>query len=431
MPDPPGSLLVIDDDASNLDMLSRRLRRKGFDVATGIDGEQALSMVEAGDYDLILLDVMMPGLDGFEVLRILRQSHAATDLPVIMATAKGESEDIVHALGLGANDYVTKPLDFPVVLARVHVHLALKRSVERVRLLERSLAARNRELERVNSRLASANGRMLRDLKAAAKVQESLLPRGTRDIPGLAFAWAFRPSEELAGDGLNVVDLGGARVGLYVLDVSGHGVASSLLSVSLSRRLGPPGDPSSILVEEAGLAGPARVAQELDRLFPFDPATEQYATLAYGLLDANTREFRYVCAGHPPPAMVPALGKATILEGRGYPIGLAEGTYEEQTLTLSVGDRLFLYSDGIPEALGPDDSAFGLKRLLATVEEARGNSLEEAVLALRSAVEAWCGAAGVADDVSVVAVEVRDLPSESSATAELSQHPEVGAGSGS
>ena len=411
MPDAPGSLLVIDDDAANLDMLSRRLRRRGFEVATGADGERALALVDEGNFDLVLLDVMMPGLDGFEVLKIIRQSHAATDLPVIMATAKGESEDIVHALGLGANDYVTKPLDFPVVLARVQAHLALKRAVERVHLLERNLAERNRELEGVNARLAAANGRMVRDLRAAAKVQESLLPRGTRDVPGLAFAWAFRPSEELAGDGLNVVDLGGGRVGIYVLDVSGHGVASALLSVSLARRLTPPGDPSSILAGPSGLAAPAEVAGTLDRLFPFDPATEQYATLAYGVLDVGSRGFRYVCAGHPAPAYVPAAGEARILEGNGYPIGLAEGPYDEQVVTLHPGDRLFLYSDGIPEALGPEDSAFGLRRLLATVSTARRLSLEESVAALRSGVEDWCGASGVADDVSVVAVEVLEAGS--------------------
>ena len=140
---------------------------------------------------------MMPGLDGFEVLKILREHHEPTDLPVIMATAKDDSEDVIHALGLGANDYVTKPLDFPVVVARIQTQISLKRAVEQVRQLERRLAERNHDLE-------SANARMSRDLRAAARIQEALLPRSSPDVPGLGFAWAFRPCDELAGDGLSV-----------------------------------------------------------------------------------------------------------------------------------------------------------------------------------------------------------------------------------
>lgn len=406
MSDLPGLVLVVDDDETNLDMLSRRLRRKGYEVDLGRDGEQALALVRERAYDLILLDVMMPGLDGFDVLKILREQHATTDLPVIMATAKGESEDVVHALGLGANDYVTKPLDFPVVLARIRAQLSLKRSVDRVRQLERNLAERNRDLEAANSRLERANRRMTRDLHAAARVQESFLPRGAPEVPGFAFAWAFRPCDELAGDGLNVVAAGGGRVALYVFDVSGHGVASAMLSVSLARRLSAPDDPSSILAGPGGEPlPPGEVAGLLDRLFPFETATEQYATLAYGLLDPATSEFRYTCAGHPAPAHVPSPGGSVILEGDGFPIGLAEGPFDEQSVRLGPGDRLFLYSDGIPEAMDPDGRAFGLRRMLDALEAGRSRPLAECVADLRSAVEDWCGAPGVGDDLSILAVE--------------------------
>ena len=113
------TLLVVDDNFENRDVLSRRLQKRGFVVLTAESGQRSLEIIEAQRVDLVLLDVMMPGLSGLDVLRILRESPATKDLPVIMATAKTESEDIVEALELGANDYVTKPLDFPVVLARV------------------------------------------------------------------------------------------------------------------------------------------------------------------------------------------------------------------------------------------------------------------------------------------------------------------------
>jgi sigma-B regulation protein RsbU (phosphoserine phosphatase) len=224
-----GCLLVVDDDEANRDVLSRRLARKGYEVAVAEDGSRAIALVRERPFDLVLLDVVMPGLSGLEVLQELRQSHPATELPVIMVTAKNESGDIVEALRLGANDYVSKPLDFPVVLARIQTQLSLKRAVEEVVRLERRLAERNHDLEGANARLAEANRRMERDLRAAAKIQGAFLPRGEPDLSGARFAWHYRPCDELAGDGLNVFALDDRHAALYVFDVSGHGVASALL----------------------------------------------------------------------------------------------------------------------------------------------------------------------------------------------------------
>ena len=144
------------------------------------------------------------------------------------------------------------------------------------------------------------------DLKSAAKIQETFLPREVPRVPGTDFAWTYRPCDELAGDGLNAIPLGDGKVALYVLDVSGHGVASALLSVTMSRLLSPPSVPSSILTrngdDRAGsedpcqsifdIMPPAAVAAHLNRLFPFDVATEQFTTMVYGILHA-TGEFRY------------------------------------------------------------------------------------------------------------------------------------------
>jgi adenylate cyclase len=144
MSTPQGSLLVVDDDEMNRDMLSRRLERRGYIVASAADGQRALEMIETQTFDLVLLDIMMPGISGLEVLRILRERHPMADLPVIMATAKDQSGDIVEALKLGANDYVTKPLDFPVVLARIQTQLSLKRAMEEIQRLAEQLELRNK-----------------------------------------------------------------------------------------------------------------------------------------------------------------------------------------------------------------------------------------------------------------------------------------------
>src|SRR5256714_10402179 len=150
----PGALLIVDDEELNREGLSRRLQRHGYAVTLAKNGREALELLGERRFDLVLLDIMMPGMNGLEVLRFLRRIDSLIDLPIIMVTARGESEDIVEALELGANDYVTKPLDFPVVLARIRTQLALQRAVRQVTDLEQTLDARNQELQAAPAKLA-------------------------------------------------------------------------------------------------------------------------------------------------------------------------------------------------------------------------------------------------------------------------------------
>jgi sigma-B regulation protein RsbU (phosphoserine phosphatase) len=370
----------------------------------------------------VILDVMMPGIDGLEVLRRLRQAHPTTELPVIMATAKDASQDVVQALALGANDYVTKPLDLPVLLARVSTQVSLRRSVEQIRGLERGLEHRNRELQ-------AANTRMQEDLVAAARVQATLLPTTGPRAAGYRFAWAFEPSATLAGDILNVFGLDDDRVAAYVLDVSGHGVAAALLSVTVSRFLSPAPDPSSMLWRrlddrpaaadddatyaraDFGVESPGNVAARLSRRFPFDQRTWQYFTMVYGLLDTRRHRFTYVSAGHPPVLRVRADGGADALEASGFPIGVGpDAAYDEYALDLTPGDRLYIHSDGLTEAANPRGELFGVERVLEVLRAARDRPLDASLRDLSAAVAAWTGAAGREDDQTALAIERLPTP---------------------
>ena len=168
----PGSvsLLVVDDNELNRDMLSRRLGSRGFRVAVAEDGASALAMVEKQEFSLVLLDVMMPGLNGIDVLKRLRERFSESDLPVVMATARDATEDVVEALHLGANDYVTKPLDFAVVLARIESQLTLRRQKQEIEHLARDLELRNRFIQSLFGRYLSDE--VVADLLAS--------PEGTR-----------------------------------------------------------------------------------------------------------------------------------------------------------------------------------------------------------------------------------------------------------
>jgi sigma-B regulation protein RsbU (phosphoserine phosphatase) len=399
-----GSLLVVDDDASNRALLRHSLEARGFAVTDAPDGVRALELIGEQHFDLVLLDVLMPRLSGLEVLKNLRQTYSVTDLPVIMATAKDQSTDVVEALRLGANDYVTKPFDFPVVLARVETQWSLKRSVDRISSLEQSLAQQNAEL-------AEVNRRMRYDLEAAARVQQALLPAALPHLPGVCFAWEFRPCTELAGDLLNVIALDERRVGLYVLDVVGHGVKAALLAVMVSRVLGrllsdaKPGQPAERLLGSYPLS-PAEVAAHLNGEFPWNEGTQQFFTLLYGVLDRDTGEFRFVSAGHPGPLYLPKGTEARVLQVSGSPIGLGDGNYEEHSLILGEGDRLYLYSDGLLDVMDADDKRFGMDGLRAALEEGRTKPLRDGLANLMQRLGEWCGRPTLLDDISILAAEV-------------------------
>src|SRR6187455_3081132 len=164
MPTPSAAILIVDDEELNRDGLARRLQRHEYEVACVGSGREAIEVLGTRRFDLVLLDIMMPGMNGLEVLKFLRRVDSLIDLPIIMVTAQGESTDMVEALELGANDYVTKPLDFPVVLARIRTQLALRRAMAQLKVLEGKLDAHNRDLRVATEDLMAANERHTRDL---------------------------------------------------------------------------------------------------------------------------------------------------------------------------------------------------------------------------------------------------------------------------
>ena len=394
----PASILAVDDTPANLQVLAGMLKDRGYKVRPVPSGKLALLAAQRDPPDLILLDINMPEMNGYQVCEQLKADENLKGIPVIFISALTEQLDKVKAFAIGGVDYITKPFQMEELHARVETHLKLRRLQV--------------ELEVSNERLAKANGRMFRDLKAAARIQETLLPRHAPCVPGADFAWIYRPCDELAGDGLNVIPLGDGKVGLYIIDVSGHGVASALLMVTLSRFLSPPSEPSSILVRDGDvrdrfeITPPAEVADRLNQLFPFDLATEQFATMLYGVLNVATGEFRYVSAGHPGPVHLRSGADALILESQGFPIGLANEAYVERSVLLGAGDRLYLYSDGVPEAMDLTGKQFGDARLLEAISRGRSESLQEAVDGLFTEITRWHGSERPQDDISILAVEV-------------------------
>lgn len=245
------------------------------------------------------------------------------------------------------------------------------------------------------------------DLRAAARVQQALLPPPEVEAGSLRLAHVFYPCDDLAGDGVGIVPLPEGCLGIYVLDVSGHGVRAALLSFTLAHLLSPTVD-GALVTARSGAAScivpPARVAERLNRQFPMD-RTRQYFTFTYGVLDPRSGRFEYVLAGHPPPVLLPHVGPPAPVAGAGLPIGvIAEATFAQESLTLHPGDRLYFYTDGITEAMDAAGEEFGFARLLDGVARWRDHPLRAGLDLAAATARDWCGGV-LKDDVSLLAVE--------------------------
>ncbi|MCH5377441.1 MAG: SpoIIE family protein phosphatase, partial [Planctomycetes bacterium] len=260
--------------------------------------------------------------------------------------------------------------------------------------------------------LRRANAKMKSNLAAASKVQQSMLPHVLPEARGFQFAWRYRPCEELAGDTLGCFHLDETHIGLYIVDVSGHGVAASLLSVTLSRTLLPiPGQSilyatSSTDPSERSIAAPILVAERLNRQFPFDERTSQFFTMVYGVLDTETALFEYVSAGHPPLVLLDGDGETRELCRKQLPIGiLPEPGFVADRIQLQPGERLFFYTDGITEAGDGTDEQYEVERLRQTIATTQAQTLDAALDAIIVSVEDFCSGAEVRDDISLLAIE--------------------------
>jgi sigma-B regulation protein RsbU (phosphoserine phosphatase) len=267
-------------------------------------------------------------------------------------------------------------------------------------------------LRLANKRLESAAQIIKQDLEAAAASQRALLPVDLPSHRGFRFAYRSRPCIDVGGDSLNVLSLDDQHLAVYVLDVSGHGVAAALLSVTLTYMLSAAPDRSFLYHPAADGSGayavtrPSEVVARLNRQLSPNSPMSRYFTMLYGILQQQTGEFCYVAAGHLGPIHL-AEGAAPVTgETTGIPVGvLPQAAYEEKTITLAPGDRLYLCTDGLYEAENGAQEEFGVERLIEALHAGRGASLEDSLVSLMYRVEEWLGEKGAADDSSILAIE--------------------------
>jgi phosphoserine phosphatase RsbU/P len=382
----PSRILVVDDNESNRDLLSRRLQRQGHTVLEAEGGARALALVEKEALDLVLLDLMMPGISGYEVLAQLKSDPRHRDIPVIMISALSELDAIVRCIEAGADDYLAKPFDPTLLRARVGASLEKKHLRDEVRA---SLARLEEELDQ------------------ARKMQLGMLPRVfpacTPQQPVEVFA-SMEPAREVGGD---LYDCFYACPHLFcflVGDVSGKGAPAAMF-MARTRSL------VRVVVDlwqrmDAAAMSPAQIAEAVNRELCQDNDDCMFVTLFLGLLDTRTGNVTYTNAGHPAPHILRASGDIEQIEGEPeVPLGVSrKAAYRTDTITLLRGDAVFVVSDGVGEAMNAEGEFYTLERLSAVLRSAGKASAAKLVRAVTDHVGKFAGSAPKADDVTMLAL---------------------------
>jgi serine phosphatase RsbU (regulator of sigma subunit)/CheY-like chemotaxis protein len=388
------SLLVVDDNSMNRIMLSRYIAKLGYQTALAENGRQALEKLQGEPFDLVLLDVQMPEMDGYQVLEHLKANPRLRDIPVIMISAVEELESVVKCIELGAQDYLPKPFNPVLLRARLiaclerkwwrdqevaylqHVsrvidaaaaveantfdpesleevarrpdalgHLArvFQHMVDEIYAREQRLTHEARVLERIEQ-----------EMRVARLIQQTLLPRELPSLPNWRIVAHYQPAQAVGGDFYDFLPLSDGNLGFFIGDVSGKGVPAALVMATAR---------SILRASAQSLNAPGQVLKTVNNLLYPDIPENMFVTCLYAILDPKEGRLRYANAGHGLPYRRHA-ASVTELRATGMPLGLMPDMhYEEREAVLVPGDAVLFYSDGLVEAHDPQRMMFGLARL--------------------------------------------------------------------
>ncbi len=373
-------ILLVDDVKNNITILIETLK-DDYKLGFALNGPDALDFARTKSPDLILLDIMMPGMDGYEVCRRLKADPATRAIPILFITALDEIQSKTTAFEVGAVDYITKPFEVLEVKARVRTHLTLT--------LARKL-------------LASQRDRLQESLDLAMEVQQSLLPEAEPHLPGLDIAGRSVYCDETGGDYYDYLDMGTDRLGILVGDVSGHGIQSALLMTTVRGRL------RQRILSPGSLS---RIVSDLNLQFHQDvKSSGNFMTLFISQLDLNSRTLCWVRAGHD-PAFVYDIASDTFFElgGPGLALGVA-GDYQYQDFSrkISKNQILVIGTDGIWESETTEGERFGKKRFQEIIRANAHGTAQAITDAVIDAVRRFSHPLKTEDDITLVTVKFMD-----------------------
>ncbi len=382
-----GTILLVDDEKVDRMVTRRRLERIGYTILEAENGRHALEILAVEPVDLILSDWMMPEMDGPSLCEAVRSKAEWNSVYFILMTSLDLPTQIAEGLSRGANDFLSKSGSEEEVKARVTAGLRTCRLI-------RAIADSNRVILRQQEALES-------ELQSASEFVVSLLPPQGNPDPTVQLMWKFLPSSRLGGDLFQVTPWGHEYIGLMILDMSGHGIGPALRAVSLAMTFR-----EEHMAQRHPSYDPGEIVERLNRE---NPLTEQgeYFTIWVGRYHVPSRELQYATAGHPGAILTRNDGKTESLGGKTLPIGFnVDAGYQSQSITLTQGDRLYLFSDGIYEVLSPDEEVWGQERLEQACSMGHSQPIEKALNFLIKKSQSWQQQEAFGDDVAIVGVQI-------------------------
>ena len=366
-------ILVVEDNQESREILEARLVANGYGVITAPDGEAGLHLAREQTPDLILLDILMPKMDGLEVCRRIKGDSSLPFMPIILVTAKADSKDVIAGLKAGGDEYLAKPVDHGALLARVQ-------SMLRIKDLHDTVMEQSNQLKE--------------QLRTATRIQSLFWPK----IPDLAHnshIWAVSvPAGYVGGDLYDVIPLQDGSVLTYVADVSGKGVPAALIMAVLSTRIRI----EALLQDDLGQL----LFAVNNSMYELTSEEGYFASIILVRFWPANGRVQMVRAGHPYPLWVASGTIQDLPPIKGISIGVTRGAeFEIKEIVLSLGDSLFLFSDGVSEAESDKHELFGIDRLVNHIEHQQGPPWSQGLL---DAIADWRGTAEINDDLTILEI---------------------------
>lgn len=388
-------ILVVDDTTANIEVLIGILQEESYRISVAKDGKEGVAMAKRLRPDLILMDVMMPVMDGFEATEALKAERATKHIPVIFLTARTQPEDIAEGFSRGGVDYIAKPFHEAELLARIENHLELKKKRE--------------ELKRERNELRKKNAIVENDLEQARKIQLLSMPDSP---PKEGVSFFYLPTEQVGGDYFDFFTIDENRLGIFISDVSGHGVAAAFVTLMIKKTL---------QYERENLDDPVALLNALNESL-YAQIGDEFVTAYYCIIDFKNLTMESVCAGHNLPYMIGETVEKIVCNKKSVPMGIfnenqleeTQKNYKRASYSLTKGSRLLFYTDGLSEAKPKEDVGkpeapyrdFEGDVMPKALEKCKNLESSKIIEELKKELFEYSGREGIDDDVCIICVEI-------------------------
>ena len=382
-------ILIVDDEPFNVDYLEQELTEHNFKSLCAYDGEQALAIVASDSPDLILLDIMMPVMDGFEVLKKLKGSPQTRNIPVVIISASSDLKSVVKGIQLGAEDYLPKPFEPTLLLARISSSLEKK-------------YLRDLEQQYLKS--------MERELDIGREIQQGFLPTELPEVPGWEIAAYFKAAREVSGDFYDCFYLPDGNLLTVIGDVCDKGVGAalfmtlfrSLIRFTATSKLSPDEELSFSPTPEEKLRQIITYSNRY--IIDTHGDASMFATIFISILNPYDFSFTYMNCGHEPVFWIRENQPITHLSSTGPLVGLLpEAKYTSKRIIIEPNDLILSFTDGVPDAQNENNEFFGKERLLELLKKGKFNSFE-LLQRIERKLNQFVGDAISFDDITMMAI---------------------------